>query len=247
MADSGLKQPVEVQAGRIDATILPPGFSQALKLYLIQQGLDFTKVAGKANEAGAGAYTAQETNDSQDKVISNISGRIDNAELEISEQGQKLDAAKQEIELQGQRITDSEQDITSLESNVQSLSGSVSSLGSSVQTLSSGLTQAQKDITRINGDFVSKTVPTTQTLASPLSVTTSYSISGVQVVGARDTGWTTSAGFGYKGAFDANLFPAISATYVQAEQQAMREALVYTRQRVKALEDALRAHGLIGA
>lgn len=51
---------------------------------------------------------------------------------------------------------------------------------------------------------------------------------GVQVVGARDTGWTAGTGTQLKGAFDAN-----TATATQAAQ------------RVLAIENALRAHGLI--
>jgi hypothetical protein len=53
-------------------------------------------------------------------------------------------------------------------------------------------------------------------------------VGGTKVVGARDTGWTASTGTALKGAFATG-----TATLVQ------------TAQRVKAIEDALRAHGLI--
>ena len=54
------------------------------------------------------------------------------------------------------------------------------------------------------------------------------SINGSQVLGTRQTGWTTSSGTANKGTFNAD-----SAT------------LLATSQRVKALEDVMRAHGLI--
>jgi hypothetical protein len=55
-----------------------------------------------------------------------------------------------------------------------------------------------------------------------------YYIGTNKVVGARDTGWTASTGTALKGAFATG-----TATLVQAAQ------------RIKALEDAMRAHGLI--
>ncbi|ECZ6990410.1 phage tail protein, partial [Salmonella enterica] len=66
-----------------------------------------------------------------------------------------------------------------------------------------------------------------------------------KVVGARQTGWTAATGTTNKGAFDADLTFTVSDTYTQSEIQAIANALIAERRRTKALEDALRAHGLI--
>jgi len=83
-----------------------------------------------------------------------------------------------------------------------------------------------------------------------------YSINGVQVVGPRSTGWTADTGTAKKTA-TATYAPGsnltYSATYVQAEQtatstrlQLIEPALRDATQEIKALKDALIAHGLLG-
>ncbi len=67
MADSNLNEPVTIQATRLDTSILPRNiFSQSYLLYVINQGADVGAIAGKANQAGQGAYDAQVKNDEQD-------------------------------------------------------------------------------------------------------------------------------------------------------------------------------------
>lgn len=69
MADPSLNTPVIIQATRLDASILPRNvFSQSYLLYVIAQGTDVGAIAGKANEAGQGAYDAQVKNDEQDVI-----------------------------------------------------------------------------------------------------------------------------------------------------------------------------------
>jgi hypothetical protein len=89
--------------------------------------------------------------------------------------------------------------------------------------------------------------PTTDTLQVSTSVNTgvSYKVAGTKVIGARQTGWTAATGTPNKGAFNADLAFTVGATYSQAEVQALAAALIAERQRTKALEDALRTHGLI--
>jgi hypothetical protein len=79
---------------------------------------------------------------------------------------------------------------------------------------------------------------------------------GTQVVGARDTGWAADTGTAKKTATAAYVPGAnltYSAAYVQAEQtatstrlQLIESALRDATQEIKALKDALIAHGLIG-
>lgn len=80
-------------------------------------------------------------------------------------------------------------------------------------------------------------------VASP-SVT-SVLVAGTKVVGARETGWTAGTGVANKGAFATYAGQTVSAGYVQAEAQATDDATKGNSQRIKALEDAMRTHGLI--
>ena len=73
----------------------------------------------------------------------------------------------------------------------------------------------------------------------------SHKVAGLQVVGARQTGWTAATGTALLGAFNANQAYTVSAAYTQAEIQALAAGLVQVRQRNKALEDLLRTHGLM--
>lgn len=72
-----------------------------------------------------------------------------------------------------------------------------------------------------------------------------YAINGSQVVGARDTGWTAATGTSNKGSYSTYAGATISATPTQAEVQAINDALKAASERIKALEDMLRTHGLI--
>lgn len=76
MADESLKQPVIVRAISLNAASLPKGYSPAYEQYILSQAIDFTNVAGKANEAGQGAYEAQVKNDEQDVILADHEGRI---------------------------------------------------------------------------------------------------------------------------------------------------------------------------
>lgn len=122
-------------------------------------------------------------------------------------------------------------------------------------------------ISHIEGDYISTSKSTDQSvqsaggnfkigaISSPTSdklqvegsenVSVSYKVSGLQVVTARQTGWTAATGTAALGAFAANQPYSTSATYIQAEAQAVAVGLFQARQRIKALEDALRYHGLI--
>jgi hypothetical protein len=88
------------------------------------------------------------------------------------------------------------------------------------------------------------------------ATTPQLKISGTKVVGVRDTGWTADTGSAKKTATAAYVVGAgltVGAAYVQAEVTAIitRQALVEAAlrdatQEIKALKDALFAHGLIG-
>ncbi|EBG9895636.1 phage tail protein [Salmonella enterica] len=232
MADPSLNNPVVIQATRLDASILPRNvFSRSYLLYVIAQGTDVGAIAGKANEAGQGAYDAQVKNDEQDVELADHEARIKQLRIDVDDHESRITANTKAITALNVRVTTAESEIASLQTNVSAIDGRV--------------TTAENNISALQDDYVSKTATTSQSLASPLNVTTSYSVGGKKVVGARQTGWTAATGTANKGAFNADLTFAVSDTYTQSEIQAIASALIAERRRTKSLEDALRAHGLI--
>jgi Tfp pilus assembly protein PilX len=301
MADDGLKEPVIIQATRIDATLLPRNiFSQPYLLYVIQQGTDLGNVAGKANEAGQGAWDAQKKNDEQDLVLANHESRITAAEVTLVNHEQRITAAEatlvnhetritaaeaeladhetritaNEAELANHetRITQNTTDIAGLtvrmvtaESSITSLQTNVASLTTRITTAEGNITTLQGKVSTIETNYVSKAVSTSQSvqasggsflvgnIATPttdkLQVggsvnAVSYKVAGIQVVGAQRTGWTAATGTAYRGTFDANQAWTIGALNILQIQQ-IADSLTQARQRIKALEDDLRSHGLI--
>lgn len=259
MADKSLSAPVVISAFGISASSLPAGLSPAYQMYILNQTMDFTNVAGKANEAGQGAYDAQVRNEEQDVILDEHEARLDAAEATLQDHETRISAAEativdhesriaaNEAELADHetRITQNETDIasqgtrlTTAESNITALQGDVSSLTTRVGA-------AESNITALQGDYVSKSATGVQSLSSPLNVTTSYSVSGTKVIGARATGWTAATGAALLGVFNANQTFTVSNPPTQAEVQAIANALIAARQRIKALEDMSRTHGLI--
>ncbi|EEL1088735.1 phage tail protein [Salmonella enterica] len=232
MADSNLNEPVIIQATRLDTSVLPRNiFSQSYLLYVIAQGTDVGNVANKANEAGQGAYDAQVKNDEQDVELADHEARIQQLRIDVDNHEIRITANTNAIAALDVRLTTAEGEIVTLQADVSALDGRV--------------TTAENNISALQADYVSKTATTSQSLASPLNVTTSYSVGGKKVVGARQTGWTSATGTANKGVFNADLTFTVSDTYTQSEIQAIANALIAERRRTKALEDALRAHGLI--
>ena len=224
MADSNLNTPVIVQATRLDTSILPRNiFSQSYLLYVINQGADVGAIAGKANQAGQGAYDAQVKNDEQARITANTKA----------------------INLLEVRLTTAEGKIVVLRSDVDYLLDEVIDIQAHLVTVDQRLDGVESDISDIKSDYVSKTVTESQSLASPLDVKTSYSVDGIQVVGARQTGWTAATGTPLLGSFNANQSYTVGTTYTQSEVAAIATGLEQARQRILALETALRLHGLI--
>ncbi|EMJ9261193.1 phage tail protein [Klebsiella pneumoniae] len=303
MADSGLNAPVVIQATRLDASILPRNvFSQAYLLYVIAQGTDLGNVAGKANEAGKGAYDAQVKNDEQDVILADHESRLDTAEATLINHEQRITAAEAELvdhearitaaeaelvdhearitaneaELADHetRITQNTSDIAGLtvrmvtaESNITSIQTNVANLTTRVTTAEGSITTLQGKVTAIETNSISKAVSTSQSVQASggsflvgnvpapttdklqvggsVNVSVSYKVAGVQVVGARQAGWTAATGTANKGAFNADQSFTVGAAYSQTEIQALADALAATRQRLKAMEDMARTHGLI--
>ncbi|MGL5486761.1 MAG: hypothetical protein ACRDC6_10800 [Shewanella sp.] len=137
-------------------------------------------------------------------------------------------------------LADHERRISSAELTLQDHEARISDAEATLQ-------DHETRITDIEADYVSKSETAPQSLACPLNVATSYSVNGVKVVGARQTGWTAAGGSvaANIGAWNPNTLAAASATYSQAEASEVRSKLNAAEARIKALESALRAHGLI--
>lgn len=224
MAYDSLKDPVRVSAIGISTSSLPIGINPAYQQYILSQATDFTNVAWKANEAGQGAYDAQVKNEEQDVKITANTNAINLLEVRITTAEGKIVVLRSDVDYLLDEVIDIQADIVSILTDVGNL---------------------QASITDIQNDYVSKTVTTLQSLASPINVTTSYSVDGTKVIGPRQTGWTAGTGTALLGAFNASQTYTVSATYTQSEVSSMATGLQQARQRIKALEDALRAHGLI--
>lgn len=267
MADDSLTTPVIIQATRIDATLLPRNiFSQPYTLYVIQQGADLGNVAGKANEAGQGAWDAQVKNDEQDLVLANHESRITSAEAKLVNHEIRISAAEATLVNHEGRITSAEAALVNHEGRITTLEGDVDYLLDEVASQGTRLTTAEGDIDTLETNSVSKAVSTSQSvqatggsllvgnvpapttdklqIGGSTNVSVSYKVAGLQVVGARQTGWTAATGTAYKGAFDANQAWTIGILNVLQIQQ-IADSLTQARQRIKALEDMARTHGMI--
>ncbi|MCT0101927.1 phage tail protein [Proteus mirabilis] len=231
MANENLSTPIEIQASYIVPNILPDNFSETYRRIVLSGADDMAKVAGRANEAGVEALDAQVKNDEQDIILDDHEERLGDAEQTIVLHGNQL--ANHE-----ERITKTEEDLSKLEVRVLNVEQDVDGLKIKIQDLDG-------QISEIKVDYVSLSKTEKQKLLSPIDVSTSYSVNGTKVVGSRVTGFTSATGTAFKGSFNANQSYSFSADYTRSEMQTLANGLIEARQRIKALEDALRSHGLI--
>ncbi|MGY3352943.1 phage tail protein [Serratia marcescens] len=274
MADDNLTTPVVIQATRIDATLVPQSFTPVYRDYVVNQGTDMGKVAGKANEAGQGAYDAQVKNDEQDVVLDNHEVRITAAEETLVNHEQRITAAEATLVNHEQRITAAEAELADHETRISANEAEladhetrITQNTNDISALNTRMDTAEGDIDTLETNSVSKAVSTSQSVqatggsflvgnvATPttdklqvggnVNVSGSYKVAGLPVLGARQTGWTAATGTANKGAFNADPSFTVGATYSQAEVQALADALKAACQRIKALEDMARTHGMI--
>ncbi len=231
MANKNLSNPIEIQASYIVPNILPDNFSETYRRIVLSGADDMAKVAGRANEAGVEALDAQVKNDEQDIILDDHEERLGDAEQTIVLHGNQL--ANHES-----RITKTEEDLSKLEVRVLNVEQDIDGLKIKIQDLDGRISE-------IKVDYVSLSKTEKQKLLSPIDVSTSYSVNGTKVVGFRVTGFTSATGTAFKGSFNANQSYSFSADYTRSEIQALASGVVEARQRIKALEDALRSHGLI--
>lgn len=160
MADPTLKDPVKVTAIGINASSLPIGVSRAYETYILSQAQDFTSVAGKANEAGQGAYDAQVKNDEQDVTLADHEQRISAAEVTLADHEVRISAAEVSIADHEVRITQNESDISSLDTRVGSLETQVADHETRIDALEYATTRKKSEVVYTG---ISQVIPTTAT------------------------------------------------------------------------------------
>lgn len=274
MADDNLTTPVVIQATRIDATLVPQSFTPVYRDYVVNQGTDMGKVAGKANEAGQGAYDAQVKNDEQDIVLDNHEVRITAAEETLVNHEQRISAAEEKLVNHEIRITAAEATLVNHESRITANEAEladhetrITQNTNDISALDTRMDTAESSINTLETNSVSKAVSTSQSVQATggsllvgnvptpttdklqvggsVNISGSYKVAGLPVLGARQTGWTAATGTANKGAFNADQPFTVGATYTQAEVQALADALKAACQRIKALEDMARTNGMI--
>ncbi|HDP9989495.1 TPA: phage tail protein [Escherichia coli] len=170
---------------------------------------------------------------------------VGNVANKANEAGQGAYDAQVRNDEQDVILVDHEERIRQLRIDVDDHEIRITANTNAIASLDVRLTTAEGNISALQDDYVSKTATATQSLASPLNVTTSYSVGGTKVIGARQTGWTAATGTALLGAFNANQSYTVGTTYTQSEVAALATGLQQARQRILALETALRLHGLI--
>ncbi|MBN4856389.1 hypothetical protein H4F83_05620 [Citrobacter freundii] len=160
MADPNLNVPVIVRAVSLNASSIPVGWSPAYTQYILSQAIDFTNVAGKANEAGQGAYDAQVKNDEQDVILADHEQRISAAEVTLADHEVRISAAEVSIADHEVRITQNESDISSLDTRVTSLETQVADHETRIDALEYATTRKKSEVVYAG---ISQVIPTTAT------------------------------------------------------------------------------------
>lgn len=168
MADPSLNTPVIIQATRLDASILPRNvFSQSYLLYVIAQGTDVGAIAGKANEAGQGAYDAQVKNDEQDVTLADHEGRITANTLAIqlldvrltTAEG-KIDVLRNDVDFLIDEVADIETTLADHETRITANEAELADHETRIDALEYATTRKKSEVVYTG---ISQVIPTTPT------------------------------------------------------------------------------------
>lgn len=160
MADDSLKDPVAVRAIGINASSLPRGLNPAYEQYIISQVIDFTNVAGKANEAGQGAYDAQASNDEQDIELADHEARIAAAEVKIVDHEIRITEAESDIAGLDARVTTAESDIDFITGEIVDIEADIADHEARIAALEYKTTRKKSEVVYSG---ISLAIPTTST------------------------------------------------------------------------------------
>lgn len=167
MADESLKDPIAVTAVGINAASLPVVFSPAYRMYVLSQSLDFTRVTGKANEAGQGAYDAQVKNDEQDVVLADHEGRITantNAiqllDVRLTTAEGKIDILRNDVDYLLDKVIDIEAELDDHETRITANEAALVSHEGRIAALEYATTRKKSEVVYTG---ISQVIPTTPT------------------------------------------------------------------------------------
>lgn len=168
----------------------------------------------------------------------------DEQDVELADHDARITANTKAINLLEVRLTTAEGKIVVLRSDVDYLLDEVIDIQAHLVTVDQRLDGVESDISDIKSDYVSKTVTESQSLASPLDVKHHIQLMEFRSLEqGRPDGQRPQAPL--LGSFNANQSYTVGTTYTQSEVAAIATGLEQARQRILALETALRLHGLI--
>lgn len=167
MADDSLKDPVRVSAIGISASSLPIGINPAYQQYILSQAIDFTTVAGKANEAGQGAYDAQVKNEEQDVELSDHDARITantNAiqlvEVRLTTAEGKINVLSNDVEYLTDKVIDIESELADHETRIMANEAELANHEERITALEYSITRKKSEVVYTG---ISQVIPTTPT------------------------------------------------------------------------------------
>ncbi|WP_048224792.1 MULTISPECIES: tail needle knob protein [Citrobacter freundii complex] len=167
MADPSLNQPVIVRAVSLNASSIPVGWSPAYTQYILSQAIDFTNVAGKANEAGKGAYDAQVKNDEQDVTLADHEGRITAntqaiqlLDVRLTTAEGKIDVLRNDVDYLLDKVIDIESELADHETRITANEAELADHEIRIDALEYATTRKKSEVVFTG---ISQVIPTTAT------------------------------------------------------------------------------------
>lgn len=167
MADPSLNQPVIVRSVSLAAASLPKGYSPAYEQYILSQAIDFTNVAGKANEAGQGAFDAQVKNDEQDVTLANHEGRITAnthaiqlLDVRLTTAEGKIDVLRNDVDFLIDEVADIETTLANHETRITANEAELADHETRIDALEYAVTRKKSEVIYTG---ISQVIPTTAT------------------------------------------------------------------------------------
>lgn len=167
MADPNLNEPVIVRAVSLNASSIPVGWSPAYTQYILSQAIDFTNVAGKANEAGKGAYDAQVKNDEQDVTLADHEGRITAntqaiqlLDVRLTTAEGKIDVLRNDVDYLLDKVIDIESELADHETRITANEAELADHEIRIDALEYATTRKKSEVVFTG---ISQVIPTTPT------------------------------------------------------------------------------------
>ncbi len=95
------KEEIQLTATHLDALMLPPGFSRAYQMYLINQRNDMGTLQDKSNTAGRDANQALAENIEQDKKINSLESQVASLTEKCAATAEKLNSLEDTLRANG--------------------------------------------------------------------------------------------------------------------------------------------------